>query len=368
MDGVISIQPEENVTPDWTNLKKKDGWDRLKQSEKDFLIGKMEGTLSEEEDRELHERLLQDTMLAAEYAVYLKTRLQKDESAHSGLITALKKGEIKLNAANAHDVFLLAIDDSSLQKLVHDWVQQHASFEAEWQLVQQLHMVADQQIQMPNKESLKKKDREGIVVFMPWLYRAAAVAAMITLIWNFWPETPNKTSTEQFAHSDQNESIKHENESPVNHDAIEMQTVHQEQTLANDVTPQRVKKPRVIRKDQESIQEQQEQKELRDEEPSPLLVKQELPKQDSVQRVPLKKELNLQNPSITVEAFYADASVKEKEKILPNSNGFTAMQTLVEKSTKGFIEVDRQEKADSRKFSLKVGNVKFTRKKNRIDE
>lgn len=358
------IEPLPNETGNWNSIKKNAGWPRLEEEKENFLIGKLEGTLSAEEEKELNHLLLNDEKLAREWAVYRSLKLTASENEKSLLVSFLKFSSTVITTENYHDQFIIAAETGDADRLVQveKFIKQHSFAAAEWEMVNQLKLAPVLNERMPFKEQLKK--REGRLVFLSrrTMYASVAVAASVVLFfgWGWFTQNENKPvadhKNEQPANIRHNNSI---NNNTTQESIAPAPVADQQNTMANRIDPyNKDTDVKVVKKDS-----------------SKVVVPDVLPHTPTnntfVEDTKNKKDSTKVNPdnniaSVTKNAFYKDSTENKSNlsaTLASENTNFLTMKNMVNRVSKGFIEVDRKKDEESKEFYLRVGKLKFQRKK-----
>lgn len=356
------IEPLPNETSNWTSIKKESGWPRVEEEKENFLIGKLEGTLSAEEEKELNDRLLNDEKLAREWAVYRSLKLKASENEKSLMISFLKFSSAIITTENYRDQFIIAAETGDATRLqqVDAFIKQHAFAAAEWEMVNQLKLVPVLNERMPFKEQLKKREG-GLVLLSPrTLYASIAVAAAVILFfgWGWFAQDNTKpvanNKKEQPSNiRDNNGDNKNSNEESI------VPVVDQQNTMANRIIQYKKNNDeKVVKKDSIKVV-------------VPDVVPNTPINNTFVEDNKSKKDSTSVNPdnnitSVTKNAFYKDSTNNRSNTssaFANENNNFLTMKNMVSRVSKGFIEVDRKKDDESKEFYLRVGKLKFHRKK-----
>ncbi|MFI5203303.1 MAG: hypothetical protein ACHQF2_02315, partial [Flavobacteriales bacterium] len=106
--GIYPLHTSEEQN--WDSLKKTQGWARLEKEKEEFLIGKLEGTLSPEEEKELNDRLMNNAQLANEWQLYRALKLKANENESAGLNSFLCFSDLTISEINYKDFFIVAAE------------------------------------------------------------------------------------------------------------------------------------------------------------------------------------------------------------------------------------------------------------------
>lgn len=190
LDGfeLVELPTEQNQTHEWNTLKKPN----LEDLKKDiklrdaFFLRAIEKQLTGIEMEMLHD-LLQDEQLENEFALWQKVillsgneKMDKDALYQFGLDQRISE--------NNYEYFLIALGEGLLnneQKLaLEKFAFARPMGVRELEIGRSLKLSTPKGIFYPDKKSLYKKEKAGILI---WLYRVGAVAAVLLLgvfIWN----------------------------------------------------------------------------------------------------------------------------------------------------------------------------------------
>jgi hypothetical protein len=356
-----TIEPMENENPNWNLLKKNSGWPRIENEKENFLIGKLEGTLTPEEENEFNNRLMNDEKLANEWVIYRSMKLVAGENEKSLLVAFLKFYSTEITSDNYRNQFIVAAETGEPARLekVNQFISQYPFAATEWETVQSLKLVPVLTDRMSAKELLKKRESGIVFLYSRRFYAGAVSVAAVVLLFFGWgwinqnpvADTANNKTRNQNVRPDNNKSVSVEN------DVNENKEVNsQANTLANFVKQQRynqVTPDTVITDSARTIIP-----ELNTNTPSVELANTN--NNDTLNQTPDKTF-----KAVTPVAFYNKDSTG---KAIYNSHAgenanFLTMKNVVSRVSNGFIEVDRKKDDESREFYLRIGKLKFHRKK-----
>ncbi len=374
------------------NLKKKQSWLLEKYSVDELVFNFCENNLSKEELREWNDlvktmpNLL--TMVEAEQKMVLKPL--DAEKFNSKLV--LKKNPVaySIDITNYQEHFILFAESKELglHSAITNFLKTNPHLKSEFELTQKLILKADTSIAFENKNKLKKKENQ--VAF--YLWRSIAVAASIILaVIFFYPD--DDVSEKTYANRIDSSSVK-ANKGPKNEIAPN-NLIKKENSLNNYNTIATLNKKKIelekrIRKSKKDIEDVIKYEKVENKNENNFVEndmkenKHENVKQDSIKPnnpvVNQKPENNLatnneerrtNNDPVIDNPLRAVASVINKkyyEDTTPKSettSPFYAMKNVVQSASGGNADISKKEDSDYKEFGFKIGEFKFSRKKNK---
>lgn len=366
LNAIPSVLPLINEENDWDSLKKTSGWPRIEKEKEEFLIGKLENTLTPEEEKELNNRLLNDDALAKEWETYRNLVLQARKNEKSGLKTFLTFSNLVVTQENYKEFFIVAAEtgDEKLTQQVKNWIGLYPATQHEWEVVSQLKLSPALNERMPFKEKLKKRETKVAFIYSRRFYAGITAAAAVVVLfigWNWF--TPGEKQTE-IANTPNNK-----NENAIKNNTADNNTSVSEENNANTTQPNLakqlpIKNNQVVNEMRDTTVRQQQNNMVNNKDTAiqPL-------NNIAIIKKDTAKTPDESHKSITKEAFYKDSiphSIKAGY-IEPNVN-FTTMKNVVGRVSKGYVEVDRKKDNESKEFYLRIGKMVFHRKKKLTDQ
>lgn len=393
LEGFENISFEQPITKSETNngLKKKQSWLLEKYSVDELIFNVCENNLNTEELREWNDlvkampELLQK--VEAENKLVLKPLI--NETFDAKLVLKKNIAIYSVDATNYKEHFILYAEtkELTLHTAISLFLKTNPSLKAEFDLTQKLILKPDISIVFENKNELKK--REKVVAFYMW--RSVAVAASIVLAIIFFYPGDNTGTKELADVKDTSKSIRKNN--GVENNIIPNNFIEEElnkQTTNNVALNNAVIKNNKRRND--------DKKEVKDEKITPNLPENkkedknlvEVPKNEKKEETPKsnvpleneKPENNLANntnnnktevnkddkglnplnavASVINKKYYEETTPKEE-----TTSPFYAMKNVVKSASGGNAEINKKEDSEYKEFGFKIGEFKFSRKKNK---
>ncbi|HTL81636.1 MAG TPA: hypothetical protein VL651_08020 [Bacteroidia bacterium] len=154
----------------------------------EFAVQAMDGELDDVMMISFFDYIAQHEEYKKQYDELLSTKLTADASVVFENRNSLKKNPVIITTENFSEYAVLAMDDE-LDKVTaisfFDFIGQHKNFAKEFEQLKATRLVADTNVVFPDKESLKKKDRGGIIWWRAISFSAAAVLVIMLGIYFF---------------------------------------------------------------------------------------------------------------------------------------------------------------------------------------
>ena len=187
----IKIEPEEITYFDKKNLKKDDLYEIPSERFDELCIGKIEGTLSQEEELFLAQYLELNPEKVKELQLFEMTILKADTSVQFENKDFLKR--IEISAEKFNELCIAQIENEiskEEEKILSTYVSQNPSFKREQELFAQTILEPDLSIEFPDKHSLKRKVIGfSYRKFVARSLSAAAAIALLFIAYNFFSNT-----------------------------------------------------------------------------------------------------------------------------------------------------------------------------------
>jgi hypothetical protein len=380
------LAPETNSF----NLKKKQSWLLEKYSEEELIVHVSENLLNAEELREWNDLvkvkpLLLDKVIKEKQLV-LKPGVH--EKYNEKLLLKKSEGSYLITAENCATYFLLYADSKelALHKAIQTFLAVNPQYKNEFELSQKLVLKADTAIVFEEKESLKKKEKR-IVGFYAWSLLAVAACLIFAAIF-FYPAGEKPASS----YAGIVDSVKTGMKSDVNENKVVPEKVIANDDKTNSNNNVALNDLQIKRKNKTEGNNGENKKEIVIEKDKIVPDKQnmvnykvkesnESKKTDStnvilpVKENPGESVANAKNTSVKndkglnpLEAvakiinnkYYENETPKEQE-----TSSFYAMKNMVHQASGGNADMSKKEDTDYKEFRLKIGDFKFSRKKNK---
>ena len=287
--------------------------DELKQNAAEKLFSAyVDGTLSAKEEKELFALLETNSVLKKDFEMFKKTKLSPEIISF--------EGKENLKKVNVEEIFSKYVDGTLIKQEKNKLLalaENNMQLQKELSLYQKTKLSPDFSIIFENKESLKKKERTGIVIS---LYQYIAVAASIALVIALYFLIGNKNNSEaqRFAYQRKPGYIIHKNETvPVNENNNQVANSNNEQKKI--VSPVYVKTNKIKKQNEENKNDIQ-------------IVQQPEKKKDWEDTLKQKQVIATNSFNLVDKNFFND--VNEPEPQQPNSSNYMSVKELVAQNVK----------------------------------
>ncbi|HYG49844.1 MAG TPA: hypothetical protein VD905_03025 [Flavobacteriales bacterium] len=372
------------------NLKKQRSWLLEKYTEDELVFNVCENLLNPEELREWNELVkaqpqLLDKVIRGNQLVLKPVEEQFDEK----LLLKKSDGNYLITTENCSTYFLLYADtkELALYKAIQPFLIANPKYASDFEWSQRLVLKPDARVVFENKESLKKKERR--VVGFYWWGAVAAAACILLVALFFYPGSEKRPAS----YAGIVDSVK----ANVTGNATENTNVPEEatannskitnnQTVASNGTQQLNHKNKVKQEKKENVVENEKivpdnkiavnnnngvRHENKNQENKIDSTKQIIPvtennnaslANNASKTVKNDKGLNPLDAVAKVinNKYYENETPKEKE-----ASAFYAMKNMVNSASGGNADISKKEDADYKEFGFKIGDFKFSRKKNK---
>lgn len=377
------------------NLKKKQSWLLEKYSEEELVFNVSENLLNTEELREWNELVKVNPNLLDKVIIEKKLVLKPvaDELYDEKLLLRKSEGSYLITAQNCSTYFLLYADNKelALHKAIQTFIAANPQYKTEFELSQKLVLKANTSIVFEEKENLKKKERR-VIGFYTWSSVAAAACLLLVAIF-FYPgnEQPNesyagvvdsvKTKTKwnnkntndsvpQELITNDNKSTNSNNVAINNTTRNEKNKTHNNKSIENN--EQHNKKEifsgnENMVKNDDKLKPENKPETIKNDSTKKSITPVEENKNESLASNTTANPKNDKglNPLDAVakvinNKYYEKETPKDKE-----ASSFYAMKNVVNSASRGNADISKKEDSDYKEFGFKVGDFKFSRKKNK---